>query len=137
MNELHHFLGVKVTQNPQTEEVLIGQPVYAQRVLQTFGMEDAKPIDTPVDVSSKLVKMTESCESIDQAQFQSKVGSLLYMSIMARPDIAYGVSNVAKFCANPSKQHWIAIKRIMRYLKGTLHLGLLYSKDGVKNCIGY
>ena len=82
MGELHHFLGVKVIQNPQIGEVWIGQEAYAQRVLQKFGMENAKPINTPVDASSKLVKTTEGCEGVDQAQFQSAVGSLLYLSIM-------------------------------------------------------
>ena len=48
--------------------------------------------------------------------------SLLYLSIMIRPDITYAVSNVAKFCVNPCKQHWIAVKRNMRYLKGTLSM---------------
>ena len=112
IGELHHFLGVKVIQNPQTGEVWIGQAyvqAYAQRVLQKFGMENAKPIHTPVDTSLKLVKATEDCENVDQVQFQSAVGSLLYLSIMTRPDITYAVSNVAKFCASPSKQHWTAV----------------------------
>ena len=137
IGELHHFLGVKVIQNPQTGEVWIGQEAYAQRVLQKFGMENAKPLHTPVDASLKLVKTTEDCENVDQVQFISAVGSLLYLSIMTRPDITYAVSNVAKFCASPSKQHWTAVKRIMRYLKGTLSLGLLYRKDGSSDCIGY
>ena len=59
---------------------------------------------------------TVDCECVDQAQFQSAV---------ARPDITYAVSNVAKFCVNPYKQHWIDVKRNMRYLKGTLSMGLL------------
>lgn len=137
MGDLHHFVGVKVIQTPQTEEVWISQEAYAQRVLQKFGMENAKPIDTPIDASSKLVKRTEDCEGFDQGQFQSAVGSLLYLSIMTRPDIMYAVSNVAKFCVNPSKQHWIGVRRIMHYLKGTLYLGLLYKKDGSNECAGY
>lgn len=67
-------LGVKVIQNPQTGEVWIGQEAYAQRVLQKFGMENAKPIHTPVDAGLKLVKTTEDCENVDQVQFQSAVG---------------------------------------------------------------
>ena len=82
--------------------------------------------------------MTEDCDSVNQVQFQSAVGSLLYPSIMVtRPDIPYAVSNMAKFCGSPSKQHWAAVKRIMRYLKGTLSLGLLYRKDGSSDCIEY
>ena len=59
MRELHHFLGVRMIQNPQTGKVWIGQEAHARRVLQKFGMENAKPIDTRVDTSSKLVKTTE------------------------------------------------------------------------------
>ena len=137
MGELHHFLGTKVLQNKQNGEVWIGQPAYTQTVLRKFNMENAKPVDTPVDISSKLVKMNEDSESANQEQFQSAVGSLLYLSTMTRPDITYAVSNVAKFCANPAKEHWIAVKRIMRYLIGTMHLGLLYRKNELKSCVGF
>ena len=56
---------------------------------------------------------------------------------MTRPDITYVVSNVAKFCANPAKEQWIAVKRIMRYLVGTMYLGLLYKKNELKSCVGF
>ena len=73
---------------------------------------------------------------VDQQLYQSAVGSLLYLSIVTRPDITYAVSNVAKFCAKPMKQHWVAVKRIFRYLKGTQKYGLLYSKND-SNCVGF
>ena len=56
---------------------------------------------------------------------------------MTRPDITYAVSNVAKFCANPAKEHWIAVERIMRYLVGTMYLALLYRKNELKSCVGF
>ena len=56
---------------------------------------------------------------------------------MTRPDITYVVSNVAKFCANPAKEQWIAVKRIMRYLVGAMFLGLLYKKNELKSCVGF
>ena len=79
---------------------------------------------------------TDAC--VDQQLYQSAVGSLLYLSIATRPDITYAVSNVAKFCAKPTKQHWVAVKRIFRYLRGTQTHGLLYSKsDSDKRCVGF
>ena len=69
--------------------------------------------------------------------YQSAVGSLQYLSTMTRPDISFAVSNVAKFCSKPSKEHWVAVKRIMRYLKGTLNYGLLYKKNKLNTCVGY
>ena len=137
MGKLHYFLGVKVIQNQEGEKIWIGQPAYAESILQKFGMENAKPVSTPVDTGTKLIKSTDESEGVDQTLYQSAVGSLLYLSIGTRPDITYAVSNVAKFCANPNKQHLTAVKRILCYLKGTVDLGLLYSKDGSKDCVGY
>ena len=137
MGELHHFLGTKVLQNKQNGDVWIGQPAYVQKILRKFNMENAKAVDTPVDASSKLVKMNEDSESSDREQFQSAVGSLLYLSTISRPDITYAVSNVAKICANPAKEHWTAVKNIMRYLVGTVYLGFLYKKNELKSCVGF
>lgn len=137
MGKLHYFLGMKVIHNTEANKVWIGQPAYTQNILQKFGMENAKPVKTPVDTSTKLVKATEVEESVDQRLYQSAVGSLLYLSVGTRPDIAYAVSNVAKFASHPTTKHWTEVKRIMRYLKGTSNLGLLYSKNASSECVGY
>ena len=137
MGEMHYFLGVSVKQNPKTGETWIGQPLYTQTILQKFGMENAKPMHTPADPNNKLLKATEKCEMADPVLYQSAVGSLLYLSNWTRPDITYAVSNVSRFCTNPTKQHWPAVKRIMRYLKGTPNHGLVYSKKDSKTCVGY
>ena len=137
MGELSYFLGVKVIQDHNAGSVWIGQQSYTQSILRKFGMEDAKTIQTPVDSSTKLVKGGDENTCVDQQLYQSAVGSLLYLSIATRPDITYAVSNVAKFCAKPMKQHWVAVKRIFRYLKGIQQYGLLYSKDDSSNCVGF
>lgn len=136
MGELSFFLGVSVKQTPTNNKIWIGQPSYTQNILQKFEMQNAKPTKTPVDVSLKLIKATEECDTIDSDLYQSAVGSLLYLSSWSRPDITFAVSNVARFCARPTQQHWIAVKRIMRYLQGTKAYGLLYSSD-TESCFGY
>lgn len=100
-------------------------------------MENCKAIRTPVDASTKLFKAVASDTDIDHKLYQSAVGSLLYLSIATRPDITFAVNNVAKFCAKPNKQHWSAVKRIFRYLKGTPQYGLLYKKGASDSCLGY
>ena len=100
-------------------------------------MQSAKSVATPVDPGTKLVKADESDESYNQSEYQSAVGSLLYLSIGTRPDIAFAVSNVAKFCSNPTKRHCTAVKRIFRYIKGTPVFGLLYTKHSSEECVGY
>ncbi len=115
----------------------MGQTTFTKSVLKKIEMENSKPVATPVDINTKLVKPLDDDEGIDQTRFQSAVGSLLYLSTRTRPDIAYAVNNVAKFCAKPTKQHWTAVKCIMRYLNGTLDLGLLYHKEESKECVGF
>ena len=137
LGRLHHFLGMKVIQDEATGNVWVGQQAYTNDLMQKFGMESAKPVATPVDTSTKLVKVTKSDESTDHQQYQSAVGSLLYLAMATRPDIAFAVSSVARFSAQPSKQHWTAVKRILRYLRGTADYGLAFTSHSSGDCIGY
>ena len=73
---------------------------------QEFQVKD-KPSKTPESMNSKLVNASENSELEDQEQYKSTVGSLLYLSTRIRPDIAFAVSNVARYCSKPTKEHWI------------------------------
>ena len=137
MGRLHHFLGMKIVQDDTTGRAWIGQPAYTEALLKKFGTDEASTIATPVDSSIKLVKASEEDVLFDKHKYQSAVGSLLYLSVATRPDITYAVSNVAKFSASPTTQHWTAVKRIMRYLKGTTNLGLVYTPQNNNNCVAF
>ena len=88
---------------------------------------------TPVDLSVRLQKE----DGVSRLSYQSIVGSLLYAAITTRPYIDQAVGVVSKFCANPTQSHLTATKRILRYLKGTVYLGLSYKKCADGNLIGY
>ena len=75
----------------------MGQPAYINKVLEKFGMKDAKSVATPSDVGTKLVKAEDGEERFDQSMYQSAVGNLQYLSTETRPDVTFAVSNVAKF----------------------------------------
>ena len=137
LGPLHHFLGVKVIQDHLTEIIWIGQPSYTEKMLQKFGMYDSKPVSTPVNPDVKLVPSENPDDVCNQQRYQAVVGSLLYLSTKTRPDIAYAVSRVTRFCAKPTVEHWTAVKRILRYLKGTSNLGLLYREDTPAEITGY
>ena len=137
LGKLHHFLGLKVVQDDDSGDVWIGQSAYVDKVLLKYGMQDAKSVSTPVDVSTKLVQAVDGEELFEQCMYQSAVGSLLYLSTGTRPDIAFAVSSVAKFSSKPTKQHWIGVKRILRYLKGTSGLGLLCTRSNGDKLVGY
>ena len=100
-------------------------------------MEEAKPVSTPDDVNNKLLAASDDSKLVDQRLYQSTVGSLLYLSCWTRPDRTFAVSSVAQFCSKPTKQHWTAVKHIMRYLKGTQNYGLLYTRDDQRAIQGY
>lgn len=137
LGELNHFLGVQVIQDHDKGTVWIGQPQYTETILKKYGMDQSKSITTPVNTNLKLKKATEESDLADEVLYQSAVGSLLYLSTRTRPDISYAVGNVARFCSKPTKDHWMAVKRIFRYLRGTTHLGLLYNKSEVTSLVGY
>ena len=83
----------------------MGQPGYTEKLLSKMGMSDCKPVKTPVDASSHLVRATEEEEAVDQQLYQSVVGSLMYMATCTRPDIAYAVGLLARFSSKPNKAH--------------------------------
>ena len=91
-------------------------------------MEDCKPVGTPMCTGLKLTKEDESKEA-DQTLYRSMIGKLQYV-VHTRPDIALAVGIVARFSAKPKENHMMAIKRIMRYLKGTEEYGLWYKFGG-------
>ena len=85
LGKLHYFLGVQVIQDNGT--VWMGQPTFTEAILQKYGMDEAKPVKTPVSVNAKLLKASEDSELVDQNLYQSAVGSLLYLAMRTRPDI--------------------------------------------------
>ena len=105
LGPLHHFLGVKIIQDSITGTIWIGQQSYTEKILQRFGMHNSKPVGTPVNPDIKLIAGENPDDVCNQQMYQAVVGSLLYLSTKTRPDIAYAVGSVARFCANPTKEH--------------------------------
>ena len=128
LGELHYFLGVSVRQS--AVKTWIGQPGFTQAIIEKFGMGECRPVNTPVAAGTKLLKATEESEGVDATLYQSAVGSLLYLSGWTRPNVAFAVGQVARFCSNPTTEHWTAVKRILRYLKGTAPYGLMFAASG-------
>ena len=89
-----------------------------------------------VNQGVKLVA-SEDDDVCDQPMYQAIVGCLLYLTMKTRPDIAYAGSLAARFSAKPNKVHWIAVKRILCYLKGTIQFGLNYRRDATGEITGY
>jgi hypothetical protein len=126
LGQAHYCLGVRITQRPDEKVILLDQRENISRLLKRFGLSDAKPVSTPLETGSKLVKRAEGEEQTD-APYREAVGCLIHISQVTRPDICYAVGLVSQFCADPTEAHWRAVKRIMRYLKGTMDLQLKFN----------
>ncbi|XP_067940345.1 uncharacterized protein [Watersipora subatra] len=100
-------------------------------------MQDSNPVSTPADINVKLLKYDGISKPVDSKKYQAMVGSLLYASVATRPDIAQAVSEVSKYNSCPTEAHLTAVKRIIRYIKGTLTTKLCYNKSDETKVIGY
>ena len=137
MGSLHYCLGISIVQDEQNGCIWLHQKQYIQNMLQRFGLTEAKIVSTPADPYVKLVKDDGVSNEVDSIAYQSMVGSLLYAAMATRPDIAQAVGAVSKFNSKPSEAHLTAVKRILRYLKGTVDLALKYRKVEDGSLTGY
>ncbi|GJS30607.1 retrovirus-related pol polyprotein from transposon TNT 1-94 [Tanacetum coccineum] len=124
MGKLNFFLGLQIKQ--MEDDIFFNQSKYIKEMLKKFGLEDSKPMKTPMSSDTKLTK-DEECESVDSTKYRGMIGSLLYLTA-SRPDIMFSVCLCARFQEAPKTSHLEAVKRIFRYIKGTTHLGLWYPK---------
>lgn len=132
LGRMKYFLGVEVVQG--SEGILINQRKYANEVLERFGMEQCNPVKNPVVPGFQHGK-DEASTSVDATAYKQMLGSLMYLNA-TRPDLAYVLSLIIRFMERPTKLHQQAIKRVMRYLKGTAELGIFY-KRGEEKLIAY
>jgi hypothetical protein len=105
-------------------------------------MMDCKAAPTPAAVGAVLTKADAPSTDAEKGEmtsipYRSAVGGLLYLALGTRPDIAAAVVAVSRFNANPGPTHWTAVKRVLRYLKGTQELGITYSRSETPELVGY
>ncbi|GJS19865.1 retrovirus-related pol polyprotein from transposon TNT 1-94 [Tanacetum coccineum] len=125
MGQMSFFLGLQVSQNPKG--IFINQSKFALEILKKFGMDSCDPVDTPMVDRLKLDEDPLGIP-VDQTRFRSMVGSLMYLTA-SRPDLVFAVCMCARYQASPTKKHLEALKRVFRYLRGTINWGLWYPKD--------
>lgn len=126
-------LGIRIQQSKNC--IKLDQTNYIMEILERFGMSNCKPVGTPTDTSQKLsINMVNDQNNlVGKIPFQEAVGSLLHLTQGTRPDIAFAVNDVSRFNGNHSNEHWQAVKRIFRYLKGTTDHKLIYQVNGNPN----
>lgn len=122
LGRLEYFLGIEVKH--ETDGIVLSQRRYAQDLLQRANMQSCKSISAPMASGEKLSKdKGNTLTNNEQFLYRSIVGGLQYLRI-TRPDISFSVNRVCQFIQSPTDDHWAAVKRILRYIKGTIDQGL-------------
>ncbi|KAH4050789.1 hypothetical protein HBI95_077750 [Parastagonospora nodorum] len=128
LGECAFYLGMHVVRQPDGS-IHLHQESFVQQILERFGMSQEKAVAIPLPSDLKLVKSTSATTTSFRQTYQAIVGSLNYLAVITRPDISLAVSLVSRHCANPDDQHMEAARRIMKYLKSSSELGLVYWKS--------
>lgn len=125
LGELHYCLGLEVWREPG--KTLITQSKYTREILKRFNMIECKATSTPLEHNVKLCS-DDGTKEVNGTMYRQLVGSLNYLTT-TRPDIAYSVSILSQSMAKPCESHWKAAKKVLRYLKGTLNFGIMYTDE--------
>jgi hypothetical protein len=133
IGELNFFLGFQIKQ--MGHGTFVSQDKYLKDILKKFDMENCKPNKTLMATNAHL-NLDVKGKSVDQSLYRSMIGSLLYLTT-SRPDIMFSMYLCACFQANSKESHLKALKRILKYLKHTPNIGLLYSKGANPTLIGF
>lgn len=125
------FLGLEINRN--ANGLTITQRRYIDDMLKRFKLENCRPVSTPMADLKNVIGKTKDAGAETDAPYRSAVGSLLYLALNTRPDILYPTIFLSTFNHKPREQHWEAAKRLMRYVKGTRELALVYRHGGDTN----
>nr|GFD27936.1 uncharacterized mitochondrial protein AtMg00810-like [Tanacetum cinerariifolium] len=107
--------------------IFINQSKYAFESLKKYGFESCDPVDIPIVKKSKLDEDKEG-KAVDPSHYHGMIGTLFYLTAN-RPGLQFAICMCARYQARLTEKHVHAVKRIFRYLRGTVHRGLWYPKD--------
>ncbi|XP_062093813.1 uncharacterized mitochondrial protein AtMg00810-like [Humulus lupulus] len=132
LGDLHYFLGLEVTRS--STGLHLCQTKYISDPLHHTSLLDSKPVATPMAIGSVL-SIHDGAPLVNGSEYRSVVGALQYCTL-TRPDISFSVNKLCQFMLQPTDLHWLAVKRLLRYLKGTPYFGLhfLCSVDYSLHC---
>lgn len=134
--EANICLGLEINRC-RNKSLSLCQTRYAQKVLERFQMSECKPVCTPM--STSIDEQALEGDHMDPTLYRQAIGSLMYLMVGTRPDIAFAVGRLSQHMEKPSKRLWIFVKRLLRYLRGSKNLGLLFQGNAAcgTNPVGY
>ena len=132
LGQAEFFTGMKIERDMARKTLKLVQTRHIDDLVQTFGLTNAHPCAVPMDTALDL-SATGSKPHDNVGAYMSLVGSLLYLSVSTRPDIAYAASILSRYMSKPTHFHWLSALKVLRYLKGTRTYGLVYGNTLVNN----
>ncbi|GJZ80925.1 retrovirus-related pol polyprotein from transposon TNT 1-94 [Tanacetum coccineum] len=129
------ILGMSIIRDRTKGTLRLSQEIYIWKVLEKFNMKDAEArcqlLGDHFKLSKQAPKTKASRRRMAKVPYASAVGSVMYIMVCTRPDIAHAVGVVSRFMSNPGREHWEAVKWLLRYLKGTSKATLCFSRKEV------
>ncbi len=129
LGEMKKILGIQVIRDRKAGTLKIMQGAYIDKILARFNiiMAKANPVSTPLPKNIKLDDIQAQTEDLSMP-YAKAIGSLMYVAIQTRPDIAFAVQHLSQYTLHPAQAHWATVKCILRYLKGTRDEGIVYKR---------
>ena len=131
------ILGIRISRDRINRKLFISQHDYASEVLKRFRMENSRTVSTPMDKSIFNLLYATGKELETSVPYRQVIGSLIYLVSCTRPDLAFTVHRLSQYLETTRQHHWTALKRALRYLHSTKHLGILYDGSRGTEAIGY
>jgi len=130
------ILGMRITRDRNNHKLTLSQSEYIKKVLKRFNMQNAKPVSIPLDSHFKLSKemcpkTQEEMDYMSKVPYALAVGSLMYAMVYTRLDITHAVGVVRRYMKNPGKEHWMVVKWILKYLRGTKNQALCFGGSNI------
>ena len=129
--ELKYFLGLEIDYNRKMGILKINQRRYAMGILKRFGLENCKPCPTPIDHKLKLTTLDKNEDETDKP-VRELIGCLMYLMLGTRPDISYAINYFSRYQDRARNETWVYLKRLLRYVKESIDLSLVYKRRKVE-----
>ena len=134
LGEASYILGIRIYRDRSKRFLGLSQSLYIDTILKRFFMENSKRGNVPTQ--SGIVLSKEDSPHTDEEKERMKailhalaIGSIMYAMLCTRPDVAYALGCVSLFQSNPGENHWTAVKCILKYLRNTKDLCLIYGNQ--------
>lgn len=132
-----YVLGIRIRRDEN--RLALDQSNTIRNILEQYNMTDARPVNTPIDGYEALTPAKPDEARTDQLEYQKRMGSIRYLVTCTRPDIAFVASKLSQYTHDPAVRHRVALDRVLRYLKGTMDLALIFNRNGssIMEPVGY